>query len=31
VPDRYALRASEIAIYEMVAFVFYRLRGDIRS
>ena len=29
VPDRYALRASEIAVYEMMAYAFYRLRGDI--
>jgi len=29
VPDRYALRASEIAVYELIAYVFYRVRGDI--
>ena len=29
VPDRYALRASEIAVYEFMAYAFYRLRGDI--
>jgi uncharacterized SAM-binding protein YcdF (DUF218 family) len=29
VPNRYALRASETAVYELVAFAFYRLRGDI--
>lgn len=29
VPNRYALRASEVAVYEMVAFAFYWLRGDI--
>jgi len=29
VPDRYALRASEIAVYELIAYAFYRLRGDI--
>ncbi len=28
-PDRFALRASEIACYEWLAFAFYRLRGDI--
>jgi uncharacterized SAM-binding protein YcdF (DUF218 family) len=29
VPNRYALRGSEVAVYELVAFAFYRLRGDI--
>jgi len=29
VPNRYALRASEIAVYELGAFAFYWLRGDI--
>ena len=29
VPNRYALRASEAAVYEVIAFAFYRLRGDI--
>lgn len=29
VPNRYALRASEAALYEVLAFAFYRLRGDI--
>jgi uncharacterized SAM-binding protein YcdF (DUF218 family) len=29
VPDRYALRASESAVYELMAYAFYRLRGDI--
>lgn len=29
VPNRFALRASEAAIYEVLAFAFYRLRGDI--
>jgi uncharacterized SAM-binding protein YcdF (DUF218 family) len=28
-PDRFALRASEIACYEWLAFALYRLRGDI--
>ncbi len=29
VPNRYALRASESAFYELFAYAFYRLRGDI--
>lgn len=31
VPNRFALRASEAAIYEVLAFAFYRLRGDIAA
>ena len=30
VPNRYALRASEIAVYEFGALAFYRMRGDIQ-
>jgi uncharacterized SAM-binding protein YcdF (DUF218 family) len=30
VPNRFALRASEVALYEGLAFGFYRLRGEIR-
>ena len=29
VPNRFALRASEAAVYEVLAFAFYLLRGDI--
>ena len=29
VPNRYALRSSETAFYELLAYGFYRLRGDI--
>ena len=29
VPNRYALRSSETALYEYLAYGFYRLRGDI--
>jgi uncharacterized SAM-binding protein YcdF (DUF218 family) len=29
VPNRYALRSSETALYEFLAYGFYRLRGDI--
>ena len=31
VPNRFALRASEAALYEVLAFAFYRLRGDIAA
>jgi uncharacterized SAM-binding protein YcdF (DUF218 family) len=30
VPNRYALRSSETALYEYLAYGFYRVRGDIQ-
>lgn len=29
IPDRFALRASEMTCYELIAYAFYKLRGDI--